>query len=336
MASYSSVTVTINGTTYNLVKTGTSNGVETWSNDPNNPITAPATSSYSQATDHKYPVTVNAATLHGNTGSIDYTDQTLGSNLLLRVKEKTLPSITWKTGASYISANAKLSSLTGMKIGFTLSDSGSGVKSVLYELKNGSNTKIFDKTDLALAGQTSQSVIDLDASNRSNIDIILAETGVALLNDNYTFTATVTDYDDNVSTQSFTFKYDSGSPDVTVVSPSNNLYTNDGLTVEFSATDQMYTITASDLNVAVTDPGGTTTNYTPTYDPQALTYKQALTFSTAGTYTIVITATDDTGNTTTVTRTVYYDNSPVVFRSVTIAPNPADCGATLTITVEVE
>ena len=55
----------------------------------------------------------------------------------------------------------------------------------------------------------------------------------------------------------------------------------------------------------------------------------------AGTNTIVVTATDSAGKSTSITRTVIVNTSPPVFTSVTITENPSVTGASVTITVEV-
>ena len=55
----------------------------------------------------------------------------------------------------------------------------------------------------------------------------------------------------------------------------------------------------------------------------------------SGENTIVITATDGAGKTSTVTKQVELDQTAPVIQSVTITPNPVNAGATYTISVEV-
>lgn len=54
-----------------------------------------------------------------------------------------------------------------------------------------------------------------------------------------------------------------------------------------------------------------------------------------GTNTITVVARDAAGKTTTVTRTVTVDQTAPVIKSITINPNPVDCGKTYIISVEV-
>ena len=54
-----------------------------------------------------------------------------------------------------------------------------------------------------------------------------------------------------------------------------------------------------------------------------------------GTNTITVVATDSAGKSTTVTRTVTLDTAAPVIKSVTLTPNPVDCGKTFVISVEV-
>ena len=55
----------------------------------------------------------------------------------------------------------------------------------------------------------------------------------------------------------------------------------------------------------------------------------------AGDNTITVVATDGAGKSTTVTRTVNFNNNPPVFESISIVPNPVDAGSTFKISVVV-
>lgn len=63
-------------------------------------------------------------------------------------------------------------------------------------------------------------------------------------------------------------------------------------------------------------------------------FSKALTL-VEGTNTIVITATDLAGKTSTVTRTVILDTAAPTIVSVSVTPNPVNVGSSYTITVEV-
>lgn len=52
-------------------------------------------------------------------------------------------------------------------------------------------------------------------------------------------------------------------------------------------------------------------------------------------YGVTVKATDEAGNTTTITRTVTLDTTAPVIKSVTLTPNPVDAGKTFIISVEV-
>lgn len=54
-----------------------------------------------------------------------------------------------------------------------------------------------------------------------------------------------------------------------------------------------------------------------------------------GSNTITIVAKDKAGKTTTVTRKVTLDTAAPVIKSITLTPNPVDCGKTFVIAVEV-
>ena len=63
-------------------------------------------------------------------------------------------------------------------------------------------------------------------------------------------------------------------------------------------------------------------------------FNKALTLA-EGTNTIIVVAKDGAGKTTTVTRTVTLNTVAPTIKSVTITPNPVDCGKTFVISVEV-
>lgn len=81
---------------------------------------------------------------------------------------------------------------------------------------------------------------------------------------------------------------------------------------------------------------------TLTYDSASKTYKATLTAPAKSSYNqsghyygVQIIAKDGAGRTTTVTRTVTLDTKAPVISDVSLAPNPADVGATYVISVSV-
>ena len=61
-------------------------------------------------------------------------------------------------------------------------------------------------------------------------------------------------------------------------------------------------------------------------------FSKAVTYA-EGSNTVVVTATDSAGKTTSVTRTVMVDTVPPEFVSVTLTPNPVDAGQTYILSV---
>ena len=109
-------------------------------------------------------------------------------------------------------------------------------------------------------------------------------------------------------------------PKLNVTSPSENLVTNSkNLTVSGTtndATSSPVILKVNDTPVTVQENGSWTTQIT----------------LSEGENTITIVATDSAGKSTTVTRHVTLDTGAPDIQSVTITPNPADAGASITIT----
>lgn len=145
----------------------------------------------------------------------------------------------------------------------------------------------------------------------------------------HTITINASDYDGNAATaKTVTFKVDTVPPTLSVTAPTNNLITN---TAALTITGTTNDVTSSPVTVKIT------LNST---DQGAVTVKSSGAFSKAvtlasGVNTIVITATDSAGKSSSVTRTVTLDTGAPVFNSVTITPNPVDAGQTYIISVDV-
>lgn len=264
-------------------------------------VTAPSKSSYSQS-DHKYGGTLVATDQAGNSTTVTETHSTLGNSLKVRVLEKVAPVLTF----TYPTSGAFIANSTP-KIQFKITDADSGVDSSKITLKvDGTAVTSFTKTAVTGGYECSYTPT------------------TALADGEHTVTIGGTDNDGNSATaKSITFKVDTIPPVLTVNNPANGLITNNAsLTVSGTtddATSKPVTVKVNGTAVTVNSDGSFSTTLT----------------LTTGTNTITVVATDKAGKSSTVTRTVTLDTSAPVFGSVTITPNPVDCGKTFVISVEV-
>jgi hypothetical protein len=298
--SVKTVKAVINGTTHTLTYSSSSGKYEAT-------ITAPNQSSYPE-TNHYFNVQLTAEDDAGNETTIDSTDPTLGENLKLYVKEKTPPviTITSPTEGATITNNTP-------KITWSVTDNDSGVDP----------STITIKIDAAVA--TSTGITNTPSDNGFSCSY----TPTTLADGEHTITINASDYDGNAATaKTVTFKVDTVPPTLSVTAPINNLITN---TAALTITGTTNDVTSSPVTVKIT------LNST---DQGAVTVESSGAFSKAvtlasGVNTIVITATDSAGKSSSVTRTVTLDTGAPVFNSVTITPNPVDAGQTYVISVDV-
>lgn len=145
----------------------------------------------------------------------------------------------------------------------------------------------------------------------------------------HTIKVSASDYDGNVATQkSVTFTVDTVPPELSVSAPVDNLVTNQSSLVVKGTTND---VTSSPVTLTIKLNGGTEQTVEVGSDGS---FTKTLTLVT-GENTIVITAKDGAGKTSTVTKKVVLDQTAPVIQSVTISPNPVNAGATYTISVEV-
>ena len=294
------VQVVINGQTHTLTYNATTKKYEAT-------ITAPATSSYNQ-NGHYYNVKVKATDEAGNSVTKDATDTTLGSSLQLKVKEKVAPVIS-------ITAPSSSAKLTNNKpvINWTVTDADSGV--------NPSTIKLIIDSQTITTGIT---------KTQSGKNYTCSYTPTTALSDGiHTIKISASDYDGNVATQkSVTFTVDTVPPELSVSAPVDNLVTNQSSLVVKGTTND---VTSSPVTLTIKLNGGTEQIVEVGSDGS---FTKTLTLVT-GENTIVITAKDGAGKTSTVTKKVVLDQTAPVIQSVTISPNPVNAGATYTISVEV-
>lgn len=294
------VQVVINGQTHTLTYNATTKKYEAT-------ITAPSTSSYNQ-NGHYYNVKVKATDEAGNSVTKDATDTTLGSSLQLKVKEKVAPVISITSPSS----SAKLTNNKPV-INWTVTDADSGV--------NPSTIKLIIDSQTITTGITK-------TQSGKNYTCSYTPT-TALSDETHTIKVSASDYDGNVATQkSVTFTVDTVPPELSVSAPVDNLVTNQSSLVVKGTTND---VTSSPVTLTIKLNGGTEQTVEVGSDGS---FTKTLTLVT-GENTIVITAKDGAGKTSTVTKKVVLDQTAPVIQSVTISPNPVNAGATYTISVEV-
>nr|DAT40697.1 MAG TPA: glycoside hydrolase family protein [Caudoviricetes sp.] len=294
------VQVVINGQTHTLTYNATTKKYEAT-------ITAPSTSSYNQ-NGHYYNVKVKATDEAGNSVTKDATDTTLGSSLQLKVKEKVAPVISITSPSS----SAKLTNNKPV-IKWTVTDADSGV--------NPSTIKLIIDSQTITTGIT---------KTQSGKNYTCSYTPTTALSDGtHIIKVSASDYDGNVATQkSVTFTVDTVPPELSVSAPVDNLVTNQSSLVVKGTTND---VTSSPVTLTIKLNGGTEQTVEVGSDGS---FTKTLTLVT-GENTIVITAKDGAGKTSTVTKKVVLDQTAPVIQSVTISPNPVNAGATYTISVEV-
>lgn len=290
----------INGQTYNLNFDDLSGKWQTT-------ITAPSKSSYTQD-EHYYPVQIKATDDAGNVTEKDDTDSVLGESLRLKVVEKNPPqiSVTYPTNGAYINTATP-------QIQWTVTDDDSGVNPDTISLTIDSGTTI--TTEIQKSPTEGGYTCTYTPSSLDD--------GTHVLNFN------AQDYDENAAQlQTVSFTVDTVPPVLTITSPTDNLVTNNpSLTVSGTTND-------------VTSNPVTLTVKLNSAEPQTVEVQENGNFSyevtlSEGANTIVVTATDSSGKSTEIQRTVTLSTSAPIITEVSIVPNPVDAGQTFIISVTV-
>lgn len=302
MSAIKSVVATINGQQYTLTLNSNTGAYEA-------SITAPTETSFHVNDGHYYPVTIKATDISGNSTTIDDTDVVFGEDLQLRVKETVKPTV------AFVSPTDG-AGLTNNKPTFKVNvlDEGSGIDLSTFKLTVGADVLL---------------IADCTYKEITNGYEISYTPETALADGSHNIKAEVSDNDGNAATAAtITIKVDTVPPTLTVLTPENDTFTNvAGCTVSGVTND----ITSSPVEVMIELNG---------VEVGAATVQSDGSFSKLinlrnGENTIVITATDALGKSTSVTRTVTLDTSAPEFTAVSIAPNPVNAGATYTISVKV-
>ena len=297
----SQVRVQVNGTWHTMTLSSTANTYTAT-------ITAPGSTSYTK-TGGYYDVTVEAT----NTAGTVTTQNASGlAGLKLVVKEKVAPVITIlspTSGAAVINNKQPVT--------FTVTDEagGSGVNISSLVVKQ-------DSTAVAASTITSTAI--------TNGYSVTYTPSTALSDGSHTVTITVSDNDGNAATaKSTTYKVDTVPPTLNITAPANALVTNAAsLVVRGTTNDTSSSPVTVKITLGGVDQGSVTVGSDGAFS-KTLTLVE-------GSNTIVITATDAAGKSSSVTRTVTLDTTKPVIKSAVISPNPVDAGASMVITVVVQ
>ena len=300
-----SVKAIINGQTATLTYNETSGKWEAT-------VTAPSTSSYNQD-GHYYPVTVTATDNAGNTSTANASHATLGTSLRLVVKEKVKPTvtITAPTSGAYTTNNKQ-------QITAQLRDNDSGIDISTLSLQIDSNTAV---------GSTAPGMVCTAVTGGYNITYTPQ---TSLGDGSHTVKISISDNDGNASAVATTaFKVDTVPPTLSVSSPTDGYVTNKKALAVTGTTNDA---TSSPVTITIshngTDQGAVTVGSDGAFS-KSITLVE-------GSNTIIVTATDSAGKTSSVTRNVTLNTKAPTFTAIELVPNPVDAGATYIIKVTVK
>ena len=271
-------------------------------------ITAPGQTSYHQSGGY-YNVKIEATNTAGTKGSAD---ATLLTGLQLVVKERVAPviSILSPSNGAYVTNNKQ-------PIVFNIVDEsgGSGINL---------NTLVVKQDGTAV---TSSAVVTTAITNGYSVTYTPAS---ALSDGSHTVTVSVSDNDGNAATaKSTTYTVDTVPPTLNITAPADNLIT---AATSISVSGKTNDNTSSPVTVTITLNGTGQETVTVGTDGS---FSKTVTLAN-GSNTIVVTATDAAGKTTSVTKTVTLDTSVPKITSATVSPNPVDAGATMIISVVIQ
>lgn len=292
-----SVRTKLNGSWYNLTYDSASGAYKAT-------VTAPGATSFKQSGGY-YNVEIEATNTAGTTFT---TSGTSLAGLRLVVKESVVPiiTITSPSSGAYVTNNKP-------PIVFTVVDesNGSGINLSTLSVKIGS-TDIPYTTIAITNGYT-----------------VTATPSAALADGSHTVTVNVKDNDGNAAAQkTSTFKVDTVPPTLNISAPSNGLITNAAALTILGTTNDA---TSSPVTITISLNG--TSQGTVSVGANG-SFSKAVTL-VEGANTIIVTAKDAAGKTSSVTRSVTLDTTVPKIVSATISPNPANTGASVVISAVV-
>ncbi len=268
-------------------------------------ITAPGQTSYNLSGGY-YDVTVEATNTAGTKGSANGATV---PGLRLVVKEKVAPviSILSPSGGAHVTNNKQ-------PVVFTITDEtgGSGINLSSLMVKQ-------DGTAVASSAIATTAVT-------GGYSVTYTPT-TALSDGSHTVTVSVSDNDGNAAAaKSTTYKVDTVPPTLNITSPADGLViSSQNLNVIGKTNDSTSSPVTVTIKLNGTDQGAVTVSSDGNFS-KAIQLKE-------GSNTIVVTATDAAGKSSSVTKTVTLDTSVPKVTSATITPNPVDAGATVIISV---
>lgn len=298
------VRVKMNGTWFNLSKDNSGK----WSGN----IIAPTETSFHLAGGY-YPVTIEATNDAGTVKTWDAGDTAWGNTLRLVVRETIKPvcTIVSPSDGAYTTNN-----MQPVTVRVTDEAGGSGV--VLET--------IGIKIDGETYGPESEGVSYQTITNGYQLTCTPQD---VLEDGNHTIIVNAKDNDGNVATTvTATITVDTVPPSLTVNTPEAGNITNNP---DIAVTGVTNDITSSPVTVTVALNGETPVTAEVGTDGEF--YLPVV--LEEGTNTIVVTASDAAGKTSSVTRTVKLDTSIPEIRTLTMSPNPNNTGESVTITLEV-
>lgn len=295
-----SVKATLNGVEYTLTldsSTGTYKAT----------MTAPGTTSFHQ-TGGYYGVSVKA---ENTAGTVTNADATTMEGLRLVVKEKVAPVISIQSPANgaYVSNSAA-------PVVFTVTDEagGSGVKLSSLVVK-------LDGTAVAADTITNEAI-----TNGYRFTYTPAS---ALSDGSHTVSIECQDNDGNsAEAKSTTFTVDTVPPVLNVTAPEDGYITNKS-SLNIVGTTNDITSNPVTLNISL---NGVDQGNIPVANDGSFSKVVTL---LEGENSIVVTATDSAGKSSSVTRTVTLDTTVPTITNATITPNPADAGSTVIVEVTI-
>jgi hypothetical protein len=275
---------------------------------------APSLTSYNQPGGY-YDVKATFTDTANNESIIDSSDPTFGSLLRLVVKEKVAPTINITSpgqDANIITATPTLS----IQLRDEVNGSGVKIDTLALHINGG-----------AAIGNTATGMTCAPVSGGYDVSYVVQS---ALSDGVNSITVDISDNDGNAAVQaSRSFIVNTAAPILNLTNPSGDLLTNQSaLTIEGTVNDNQLTSVTVSATVNGVDAGAITHNTTTGAFSKQINLSE-------GENTLVVTAVDAGGLSSSVTRKITLDTTPPVFTSVSITPNPADGGATLIILVGV-
>ncbi len=294
----SSVRAQVNGTWYTLTydsASGTYKGT----------ITAPGSTSFNREGGY-YDVTIEAINTAGTKTTVNGSDLA-GLQLVVRETVKPLIVMQSPTTGAYVTNNQP-------EISFIIADEGGG---------SGVN---IDNLSIKLDGKAVSFNEYSETPYAAGYTVVYVPAN-ALSDGSHTVTVDCTDNDGNqATTGKTTFVVDTVPPTLNVTTPADGLVTyNASLGVAGSTNDASASPVTVTITVNEEDQGSVTVATNGSFS-KTVTLAE-------GENTIVVTATDAAGKSSSVTRTVTKDSSAPVIQSVSIAPNPVNAGSSVIISV---